>query len=148
MAKRKAFLMYAFCFLCATPLSWASEAVSIAWANAHLPRSLPRWGEWTLQLLPAFVIGCLLFAGLLVYLRRRQAVERGLKSHFVRAWPLYFAASIGTALIILLHADSDFWLYGQLVFWVVATAVGGIAIDGFFGGSRVRRRPDPGLTTS
>ena len=75
------------------------------------------------------ILGGLIYWVLASTVVRQGKVSLGFTSHLRRAAALYLDAVLGLMHVFKWYRDSDFWMYGGIVIWITAAALGGVVAD-------------------
>jgi hypothetical protein len=105
------------------------ELDAINWWNVLAARYGPTWAGLTVNIIPTFLTGFLLFCCVAITLPSCDR-QRGWRSHVVRVSPLYIC---GTILLVFVvwqwPTNHDFRYVAQLFVWPIFGIVGGVLGD-------------------
>ena len=107
----------------------ALEGLVIAAVNAMPRESVPDWVTWPLNTIPAFGLGLVVYQVLGRRLQQRSPGRWHGRAYVHDTWPLYLVAVLGIGYMASQRGNTDFWLFGQLILWPTAVAVGGLVGD-------------------
>jgi hypothetical protein len=136
MTDRRAAAVYALVLL---PTWFATLAVG-GWVMdvwKQTPRLPSGVFGWAINILPASLIGLLVYLALGFVMRPSRPGLHPFAVHARRSAPLYAVALALGALILHDAGSPEFWSFGQLALWIWLATVAGIIADGL----TVLRRP-------
>jgi hypothetical protein len=129
----RAAALYAAVFIPAGALAVALSSWVMDLSMQQAPRAPSGVDGWTLNIVPAFVVGLLSYFALSRFAGAGRTQGRSLSRHFLRSAALYLIV-VGLGAVLLHDAGSpEFWSMGQIVLWLWLAALGGIVADGLMG---------------
>jgi hypothetical protein len=122
-------LTYAICWPGAVISGMVGSTAILALTDAANVRATSEWGAMAFYVMPALIVGASFYFWLSCTDAARPAPGVTLRSHWVRALPLYLLAGILGGVVQRRLSDTDFGLYGQLLIWPLSSTLGGVLGD-------------------
>lgn len=133
MTNSRAAVLYAAVFVPVGALAVAVSGWVMDLSMHQAPRAPSGVDGWTLNIVPAFVVGLIAYFALTRFAGTGRGEIRSLSAHFMRCAALYLIVVVLGAILLHDAGSQDFWSMGQLVLWLWLAALGGIVADGLMG---------------
>ena len=133
MTNGRAAALYAAVFVPAGALAVAISGWVMDLSRQQAPRAPSGVAGWTLNIVPAFVVGLFAYFALTRFVGAVRAQAGSRSGHFLRCAALYLIVFVLGAILLHDAGSQDFWSMGQIVLWLWLVALGGIVADGLMG---------------